>query len=116
MLQKGTELNIVTLGYLIRHWFGKTLISKAMTLQSVILARTHRLAFYTMEDSHGSSDCGLIAKFYESPEQYSYCAFKAISVSCCECKTHFRMTGQCVSCFERVLGFDIHPPLVDFWL
>lgn len=53
MLQKRTELNIVTLSYLIKHWFGKTLISKAMTLQSVVLARTQRLAFYTMKDSHG---------------------------------------------------------------
>lgn len=29
-----------------------------------------------------SSDCGLMARFYGSPEQYSHCAIKAISVSC----------------------------------
>lgn len=64
----------------------------------------------------GSSDCGLMAKFYESPEQYSHCAFKAISVSCCECKTHFGMMGQCIPCIEGILVFDIHIPFVDFWL
>lgn len=53
MLDKRAELNIVILGYLIIHWFGKTLISRAMTLQSVLLASTPGLAFYIMEDSHG---------------------------------------------------------------
>lgn len=61
-----------------------------------------------------SSDCDLMAKFYESPEQYSHCAFKAISVSCCECKAHFGMMGQYFSCFERILVFDRHPPFMDF--
>lgn len=101
---KRTALNIVTLGYLIRRSFVKTFISKAMTLQSVVLARTHRLAFCTTERIHlDSRDCDLMARFYESPEPYSHCAFKAISVSYCECKPRFRMVLKSVPCSERVL-------------
>lgn len=103
MLQKKTALNIVTLGYLIRRSFVKTLISKAMTLQSVVLARTHRLALYTIENSYRLKDLDLMARFYELPEQYSHCAFKAISVSYCECKPCFRMMLKSFPCSERVL-------------
>lgn len=50
-----------------------------------------------------SRDCDLMVRFYELPEQYSHCALKAISVSYCECKPHFRMMLKSVPCSERVL-------------
>lgn len=50
-----------------------------------------------------SRDCDLMARFYESPEQYSHCAFKGITMSSCESKPSFRMVLISVSGSETVL-------------